>query len=41
MSAYNIENKIECDGETSYIISEITFAEAKKIKAKALFAVLN
>lgn len=41
MSAYNIENKIECDGETSYIISEITFAEAKKIKAKALFAVLD
>lgn len=41
MSAYNIEDKIECDGETSYIISEVTFAEAKKINAKALLAVLD
>lgn len=41
MSAYNIEDKIECDGETSYIISEATFAEAKKINAKALLAVLD
>lgn len=41
MSAYNIEDKIECDGESSYIISEVTFAEAKKINAKALLAILD
>jgi len=41
MSGFNIEDKIECDGETSYIISDITFAEAKKINAKALIAVLD
>ncbi len=41
MSDFNIEDKIECDGETSYIISEVTFAEAKKINAKALIAVLS
>ena len=41
MSAYNIEDKIECDGEASYIISEVTFAEAKKINAKALLAILD
>lgn len=40
MSCFNIEDKIECDGETSYIISEVTFAEAKKINAKSLIAVL-
>lgn len=41
MSAYNIEDKIEYDGEASYIISEVTFAEAKKINAKALLAILD
>lgn len=41
MSAYNIENKIECDGEISYIIPEITFADAKKINAKTLLAVFD
>lgn len=41
MSAYNIEDKIECDDEASYIISEVTFAEAKKINAKALLAILD
>jgi len=41
MSGYNIEDKIECDGETAYIISEVTFAEAKKINSKALLALLD
>lgn len=41
MSGYNIEDKIECDGETSYIISEVIFDEAKKIDSKALIALLD
>lgn len=40
LSGYSIEEKIECDGESAYIISETTFENAKKINAKALYAVL-